>query len=608
MQKLRGYGLVGLVFVILFLNISPAVYAATPQFNDPGFANTWQRVDKPVQDLAEVAGRGYTWGPPVVEAVNVSNESYNGATRRVQYFDKARMEVNNPSSNPTDLFYVTTGLLVKEMVSGQEQEGDNTFRSFAPSGVPVAGDSNDRGDNWSSPTYATFNSIASLRPDQNVQLPTPNRLITTSLDKAGTTHAITPPEQQFVTGYDDVTRHNIADVFVQFNGQRGLVWNGSAFVQDAVFFNSSVYVLGRPITEPYWIKSKVARVERDVLVQLFERRVLTYTPANPVGFKVEMGNVGQHYYAWRYLLNRTFKLAQTTIDPPSTTGSYLFWKETNDVLRQFHVYDVAAQQSFMLTSQTISSVESPTGNGKTIAWIEYSTLNNQFVSSLQGYDRTTNKQFEIVPPDVANQFSHVVLYNNVIYYVNENKAHEGFFALNLTTRQEQKIDSYAYKVVVSNGLVLWLRNKVQSSNTPPIWSLHLRNLNDSNQSDLILSEDTGMPDSFTTSGRNVVWSTPLPAKDTRVHIYNLDTKTTTAIPLTEQAYALIANGPKLAWVITSYQGQPEKKIFTYDLNTKVTTVLVKSEAELKPLAFTQEGQLIYWSSFGHSDDNNIYIS
>jgi hypothetical protein len=45
----------------------------------------------------------------------------------------------------------------------------------------------------------------------------------------------------------------------------------------------------------------VGGVELDVLVQLFERRVLTYTPTNPAGFKVEMGNVGQHYYRWRYL-------------------------------------------------------------------------------------------------------------------------------------------------------------------------------------------------------------------------------------------------------------------------------------------------------------------
>jgi hypothetical protein len=28
--------------------------------------------------------------------------------------------------------------------------------------------------------------------------------------------------------------------------------------------------------------------------------VLTYTPGNPPGFAVEFGNIGQHYYLWRY--------------------------------------------------------------------------------------------------------------------------------------------------------------------------------------------------------------------------------------------------------------------------------------------------------------------
>jgi hypothetical protein len=45
---------------------------------------------------------------------------------------------------------------------------------------------------------------------------------------------------------------------------------------------------------------RVDGVERLVLVQAFERRVLTYTPSNPDGWRVEAGNVGQHYYEWRY--------------------------------------------------------------------------------------------------------------------------------------------------------------------------------------------------------------------------------------------------------------------------------------------------------------------
>jgi hypothetical protein len=39
---------------------------------------------------------------------------------------------------------------------------------------------------------------------------------------------------------------------------------------------------------------KVGGTYKVVLVQIFERRVLTYTPDNSPGWQVEAGNVGQH--------------------------------------------------------------------------------------------------------------------------------------------------------------------------------------------------------------------------------------------------------------------------------------------------------------------------
>ena len=48
-----------------------------------------------------------------------------------------------------------------------------------------------------------------------------------------------------------------------------------------------------------------------MLIQAFERRVLTYTPSNPPAFQVEMGNIGQHYYDWRYKGGGTPKATPT---------------------------------------------------------------------------------------------------------------------------------------------------------------------------------------------------------------------------------------------------------------------------------------------------------
>ncbi|MCO5176624.1 MAG: hypothetical protein M9890_06590 [Thermomicrobiales bacterium] len=64
---------------------------------------------------------------------------------------------------------------------------------------------------------------------------------------------------------------------------------------------SALYVLGHPLSEPYWVQTEVAGVEQYVLLQAFERRVLSYTPGNPDGWQTESGNAGQHYRIWRNL-------------------------------------------------------------------------------------------------------------------------------------------------------------------------------------------------------------------------------------------------------------------------------------------------------------------
>ena len=59
----------------------------------------------------------------------------------------------------------------------------------------------------------------------------------------------------------------------------------------------------------------------DVYIQAYERRVLTYVPSAPEGFQVQMGNIGAHYYDWRYksgvsaLSFATYNLEPTTVTP-----------------------------------------------------------------------------------------------------------------------------------------------------------------------------------------------------------------------------------------------------------------------------------------------------
>src|SRR3954470_9986667 len=84
-----------------------AAPSAPNAFADPAFQQVWERSDKPVAEGR--AGRSWTWGPTAAESRMEPYQGAPGGQRLVQYFDKARMEINNPNGNRTDPFFVTNG-------------------------------------------------------------------------------------------------------------------------------------------------------------------------------------------------------------------------------------------------------------------------------------------------------------------------------------------------------------------------------------------------------------------------------------------------------------------------------------------------------------------
>ncbi len=98
---------------------------------------------------------------------------------------------------------------------------------------------------------------------------------------------------------DQTTGHRVASVFWDYLNSTGLIASTDGPVE-GLLFEPWFFATGLPITEAYWSRVKVADVVQDVLTQCFERRCLTYTPANELAWRVEMGNVGLHYYSWRY--------------------------------------------------------------------------------------------------------------------------------------------------------------------------------------------------------------------------------------------------------------------------------------------------------------------
>ena len=286
---MRKRRLVAALLLVLASALVTFPTAAAPTGHD-AFLDTWARSDLPV--AAGRISRTWMWGPePFTTPLREPYADAPGGTRLVQYFDKSRMEITDPALDRSSPWYVTNGLLAKELITGQLQLGDATFEPHPPAQVNVAGDPDDP----TAPTYATFGSLLATPP-----LPV-GTLVTQTLDRSGTVGEDPALARYGVVASVHVpeTNHSVASVFWAFMNSRGTVYTSWRFREDALFPNP-FYATGFPITEPYWTRVRVGGTPRDVLVQCFERRCLTYTPDNPPGWQVEAGNVGQHYYRWRY--------------------------------------------------------------------------------------------------------------------------------------------------------------------------------------------------------------------------------------------------------------------------------------------------------------------
>ena len=256
---------------------------AASSFATPAFQQRWSQDEGLIRNF---------WGPLAL-ATNGQPEAYvydnscvpipqdatsyyclpapNTLQRTVQYFDKGRMEAN-PLPGKSQ---VTSGLLVREMISGNMQTGDRTSVQRQPAAIAIAGDL----DN----TFPKYSDLTTARVPMILPAGAP---VSTQLNADGSASAVAPaavPDAaSAISTTDTVTQVAVPRVFDDFRARIG------------------VDVIGYAISGPFYVSVRIGGVQRRVLMQAFERRVLTYNAANPPEFQVEFGNVGRHYYRWRY--------------------------------------------------------------------------------------------------------------------------------------------------------------------------------------------------------------------------------------------------------------------------------------------------------------------
>jgi hypothetical protein len=346
--------------------LAAAPAAAADPALDPAMVALWNKTDAPVAN--GTVDRSWLWGP---QANHVLSEPYTYSKlpnnqRQVAYFDKSRMEINDPSGNPDDVWYVTNGRLVYELMTGRVQVGQDPdiYDSVLPAAIPVAGDPG----SYITPTYQTLGRLMGSYGDHT------GDLVTATLDASGAVgQDLTPPADVHEAywfnspGDGSMVGHNIPDVFWNYLTQQ---------ISPLVTPANWVFVTGYPLTEAYWTQAMVGGTQTDVLVQCFERRCLTYTPSNHDPYKVEMGNVGQHYYAWRY------EHQQVTCSSTPTRGFGTLWTSNTDVRSQL---GCPAYQS---TQQQISTAYETFQNGMMV-WIDVQDVYNPLHTVLVLYNDGT---------------------------------------------------------------------------------------------------------------------------------------------------------------------------------------------------------------------------
>jgi len=252
--------------------------AAADKFGSSGFRQVWQR---------DEAGQAGFWGDLSDATDGLQETSYDAADgkRLVQYFPAGRMEQNSPGGT------VTSGLLVKEMVSGDVLLGGGRLQHLGTNPVRVIG--NEKSENPDFP-FPTFADLALL---PRFAVPGKTALIFGLVTGHRWIDTTNPSLRDSVQGIIDAG--GFGDTVRDLTGTyQQTLWSG---FQEDIINNALGAKIGEstgfPITPAF-----ITQAGGDnVMVQAFERRILAQLfpsdGSKPLYYVVKSGTM---YVDWRY--------------------------------------------------------------------------------------------------------------------------------------------------------------------------------------------------------------------------------------------------------------------------------------------------------------------
>jgi hypothetical protein len=224
-MNFRHFVLADMAVVVMLGSLT--LVAQSDHFGDADINRTWSRLDRPV--LSGEVSRTWFWGPSAIS--HLHDEMYVDAPdgkRKVVYFDKTRMEINEHEEAGTT-WRVTNGLLATELLTGNLQNGDNSFAAYAPAEINIAGDLNAP----DAPTFRSFSGLTSADANDEgaLILQTVDRAGNVGQDQAYATYGVT------ASRYVSETGHTVASVFWDYMNSSGIVYVDGENIHDKLFEN-----------------------------------------------------------------------------------------------------------------------------------------------------------------------------------------------------------------------------------------------------------------------------------------------------------------------------------------------------------------------------------
>ncbi len=259
------------VVVLISVSFLPVRKSDKSSFANPLFQQLWT-------EQSAAADAVDLWGSePLLWRVEPYADAPDGR-RVVQYFDRGRMELTPTPNGGTQ---VTQGLLALEITTGEIQLGSKLLQYQAPPTTPIDSGTSD-------PSVATYAGLSQVVQKPASDLSAGHATLDSWIDAAGAVTHAAPPASVWAAQYVTSTGHNLPDVFTTY------------FDKNPFGRSSWIEALGYPISEPYWTTYRRDGQALPSLVQVFERRILVYTPSLSSDQQITLANVGRHYYRWRY--------------------------------------------------------------------------------------------------------------------------------------------------------------------------------------------------------------------------------------------------------------------------------------------------------------------